>query len=75
MKNLSEKTAVNREFLIVLLKATGIAILAEYITSVCKDAGESAIATKVDWGGKIIIISISIPIITSLLELIVGILP
>ena len=58
-----------------MLKITGIAILTEFAVSICNDAGESAIATKIDLGGKIIIISISIPIIVALLELIVKILP
>ena len=40
-----------------------------------KDSGESAIASKIELGSKIVIISMSIPIITSLLELIIKILP
>ena len=72
---LSNKTGINSEYLEILLKITGIAILTEFAVSICNDAGESAIATKVDLGGKIIIISISIPIIVALLELIVKILP
>lgn len=75
IKNLSEKTALNNEFLILLLKVTGIAILTEYIVSVCNDSGENAIANKIDLGGKIIIMSLSIPIISGLLDTIIKILP
>lgn len=75
LKNLTNKTGVGSSFLKILLKITGIAILTEFATSICKDSGETAIASKVDLGGKIIIISISIPIITALLELIITILP
>ena len=75
LSNLSNKTAAGNEFLKILLKITGIAILTEFAVSICKDSGESAIASKIDLGGKIIIISISIPIITALLELIISILP
>ena len=75
LKNLSNKTAINNEFLILLIKITGIAFLTEFAVSICKDSGESAIANKVDMGGKVIIISMSIPIIASLLESIVKILP
>ena len=39
---------VNGEFIKILLKMTGIAILTEYAVSLCKDSGESAIATKID---------------------------
>ena len=74
-KTLANKTSLNSSFLGILIKITGIAILTEFTTSICKDAGEGAIATKVDLGGKIIIMSMSIPIISSLLETILKILP
>ena len=72
--NISNKTGTGTEFIGVLLKITGIAILTEFGVSICKDSGETAIASKIDLGGKIIIISISIPIITALLELLLQIL-
>ncbi len=75
LMNLSNKTSINKDFLIIILKITGIAILTEYITSVCNDAGESAIASKVDFGGKAVMMSLSIPIINGLLETITKILP
>ena len=75
LKNLSSKAAINSQFIALLIKITGIAILTEFAVSVCKDTGETAIANKVDLGGKVIIMSISIPIMCSLLETIVQILP
>ena len=75
LTTLSNKTAINNEFLILLIKITGIAFLTEFAVSICKDSGEVAIANKVDLGGKILIISMSIPIIASLLETILKILP
>lgn len=75
LTNLTNKTGTGSEFLKILLKITGIAILTEFAVSICKDSGETAIASKIDLGGKIIIISISIPIVTALLELIINILP
>ena len=72
---LSNKTAINNEFLILLKKITGIAFLTEFTVSICKDTGETAIANKVDLGGKVLIISMSIPIIASLLETILKLLP
>ena len=75
LNNLSTKANVNNQFLTILLKITGIAFLTEFAVSICKDSGETAIANKVDLGGKVIIISMSIPIIASLLETIIQILP
>ena len=75
IQGISEKAGINGKFLSILLKITGIAILTEFAVSVCKDSGESAIASKIEMGSKVIIISMSIPIINSLLELTLNILP
>ena len=75
LKTISDKTYINKQFLGILLKITGIAIIAEFAVSICSDAGEKAIASKIEIGSKVIIIAMSIPIISSLLELIVEILP
>lgn len=75
IKSISNKTNINSDFLVILIKITGIAILTEFAVSICKDAGESAIASKVDVGGKIIIISMSIPIINALIDTVIKVLP
>ena len=75
LQSLSNKTTVNNQFLTLLLKITGIAFLTEFAVSICKDSGECAIASKIEIGSKIIIISMSIPIISNLLETILKILP
>lgn len=67
-------TGINSSFILILVKITGIAILTEYAVSICKDMGESAIASKVDLGGKLIIVSLSIPIISSVLSGLIGLL-
>lgn len=75
LTTLSNKTVINNEFLVLLIKITGIAFLTEFAVSICKDSGESALASKVDIGGKVIIVSMSIPIISSLLTTVIEILP
>lgn len=75
LQSISDKTYINKKFLGILLKITGIAFLTEFAVSVCADAGEKAIANKIEIGSKVVIITMSIPIITSLLELIIEILP
>lgn len=75
IQSLANKVSINNTFLMLLIKITGIAFLSEFAVSICKDAGETAIASKMEIGAKIIIISMSIPIISSLLEIILKILP
>ena len=75
LQNIASKANINSKYLGLLLKITGIAFLSEFAISICQDAGEGAIATKVEIGSKIIIIAMSVPIISSLLEVIINILP
>lgn len=65
----------NNGFIEILLKITGISILTEYAVSICRDFGESSIANKIDFGGKIIIISMSIPIISNTVGSLTKLLP
>ena len=75
LKEICNKSGINSKFLMILIKMTGIAFLAEFAISICKDAGEGAIASKVELGSKAIIISMSVPIIYNLLGVILKILP
>ena len=74
LKTLSNKSGINNQFLELLLKITGIAFLAEFSINICKDSGEGAIASKIEIGTKIIIVAMSIPIISDLLEVITKLL-
>ena len=75
LQSFVSKASINSTYLMLLIKITGIAFLSEFAVSICKDSGESAIASKIEIGTKIIIISMSIPIISSLLEIILSVLP
>ncbi len=51
-------------------KVIGISYLVCITAELCKDAGENAIAAKIELGGKLIILAMAIPIINSLLNLV-----
>ncbi len=75
INDLSSQSQYHNQFITLLLKITGISILTEYAVSICKDTGENAIANKIDFGGKIIVISLSIPVIATTLETLTNLLP
>ena len=54
LTNLSNKLSYNNQFIVILLKITGITFLVEFATSICKDSGETAIANKIDLAGKVL---------------------
>jgi stage III sporulation protein AD len=57
------------------LRVVGVAYMAELGASVCTDAGESAIAMKIDLAGRILILVMAMPIIIDIVGIAVGLLP
>jgi stage III sporulation protein AD len=74
ISNLFNKSNMDSVYITTILKVIGIAYLADFGAQLCKDAGESAIAAKIELGGKILILLLAIPILTALMELILKIL-
>lgn len=74
LENLVDTVGINKEFFKILLKITGIAYLVEFASNMCKDAGESAISSKIELAGKLLIVTLSIPIISTLVETITKII-
>jgi stage III sporulation protein AD len=77
--NMLQKMAVQAHvqtiYLETILKIIGIAYIAEFGAQISKDAGQGAIASKIELGGKILILAMAIPILTALIETILGLLP
>jgi len=74
LENLVEKSGINKDYLTLLLKVTGISYVIELATNICKDAGNIAIASKVEMIGKISIVVLTIPILTSVISAVLNIL-
>lgn len=75
LQNLAEQTSINMVFLKTILKIIGIAYIAEFAAQIVKDAGESAMASKIELAGKILILFMAIPIITVIIETVIKLLP
>lgn len=68
--DIAEKIGVEMQYIIIVIKVIGVAYLAQISAEICRDAGEGAIGTKIELGGKIIIIVLSMPVIYRLLEVV-----
>ncbi len=68
LTNLTESIGIGETYIQIILKMLGIAYLAEFTASICRDAGQNAIAGQVDFFGRISMILVSIPVLQSLLE-------
>ncbi len=75
VNQLSHKASLDSIYLSTVLKVIGISYIAEFGAQICRDAGESAIASKIELGGKVLIMMLAVPILSALLETILKLLP
>ncbi len=66
---------INMMYVETILKIIGIAYIAEFGAQITKDAGQGAIASKIELGGKILILAMAVPILTVIIETIIGLIP
>lgn len=72
LNNLISKSGVNRDFIYIIIKVVGIAYIVEFGKNICMDAGQSSIATKIEMAGKVIIVVLTLPLISSLVNVLTG---
>ncbi|MEI4800360.1 stage III sporulation protein AD [Bacillus sp. FJAT-51639] len=75
IERIANEAKVSNVYVETLLKIIGIAYIAEFGAQITKDAGQGAIASKIELAGKILILVMAIPILTVVIETILGFLP
>lgn len=75
IQELSRQANINQFFFPVVLKILGVAYLGELAAAVCEDAGEKAVAKKVEFAAKIIIAVLALPVLLAILESLLDLLP
>lgn len=70
LQTMFQYVALPEGYLKILLKILGISYLAEFGSALCKDAGQTAISGQIELVGKLAILAISMPVMTSLFEII-----
>lgn len=71
---IAELTGVENGLIKILLKIVGVGYIAEFSAGILTDFGSPSVADKVSLCGKVVILTLSFPIIESLLTLIQGFL-
>jgi len=72
---LSARLELNTDYIGTILRIIGIAYITHFGSALCEDAGHKMIAQNIELAGKLLIVVSSIPIITAILNLLIGILP
>ena len=53
----------------VLFKSLGICYITKFASDLCRDSGQTSMASKIDFAGKAAILILSLPLIESLLDI------
>lgn len=75
MNSIASRVQIGSLQLSMLLRIVGVAYITEFGAQVCRDANESAIASKVELAGKVIIMVLAVPIVLVILDTVLGLLP
>lgn len=67
--NLFSHSKIDPTYSAVFLKSLGICFITQFASDACKDAGESALANKIELAGKIAIAVVSLPIFEEIIDI------
>ena len=69
LQGLLSKLSVDSQLIVIVFKCLGICILAELGSQCCRDAGETAMATKVELAAKVALVLLSLPLFSRLADI------
>lgn len=72
LRETAEQAGVGNGYFAVVLKVIGIAYLTQFGAQLCADAGEGAVAAKIELAGKILMMTAAAPVLMGLLEMVMG---
>ncbi|HIU00010.1 MAG TPA: stage III sporulation protein AD, partial [Candidatus Copromorpha excrementavium] len=62
IQTIYDKVPYGKTFFPVILKVLAVSYITDFTAQLCRDAGESAVASKVEMAGKVIIFCLAIPV-------------
>ena len=74
VQSLADKVNIPAMYVSLIIKLIGICYIIEFAVSLCNDCGEKNIASKLEFGGKIIIMTMSFPILLSIVDTIINLI-
>ncbi|MCF8009740.1 MAG: stage III sporulation protein AD [Clostridiales bacterium] len=75
LRQLAAKAEISNIYLGTILKIVGIAYIADFGAQICRDAGEGAVATKIELAAKIIVLVLAVPIVVTVLQSLLKLVP
>ena len=74
VRQLEDYARQGRSHQIYLIKICGVSMIAEFASDICRDAGEAALARRIDAGVKIGVAAAALPVAAEIMERIAALL-
>lgn len=75
LRQLADKARIDMIYFNTIIRIVGIAYVGEFGAEITRDAGEKSLAAKIEMAVKIIILFLALPIMISLIETILALVP
>jgi len=72
---LSQGAGLKSDSAQLLIRATGVTLIVEFGAGLCKDAGESALASRIELGGRVALLAMAAPLLVGLTGELMRLLP
>jgi stage III sporulation protein AD len=74
-RDLASRANLNMVYLGTILKIVAIAYIADFGAQICRDAGEGAVASKIEFAAKVLILVLAVPIMIAVLQSLLKLVP
>lgn len=64
---LISNSGISEEFFLIIIKVIGISYIIEFAKNICIDSDQTALGNKLEIAGKVIIVTLSLPLINALI--------
>jgi stage III sporulation protein AD len=71
---LMEKSGIDKDLIGAIIKIVGIGYITEFSANICLDSNNKALADKIQFGGKVLILVISLPLLNAMIDIILSLL-
>lgn len=72
LRSLIENTGIEMSYFKVAFKALGICVVTGFVADICRDFGQTSLASRAEFVGKCAVFILSVPLLTTILEIAYG---
>ncbi len=74
IRSILEKIEGGNEYTTVIIKSLGVCYVTQLASDTCQDAGERAMAGKIELAGRVAVLILALPMFTALLQIAIGLI-